>query len=99
MYSTTEEPTPVFLFSNNRSCISADVEEDSIIEFGVHWIEATSRAVYEEEESEEINSGCPLLLYYNVLIILAINLIILPGLRNLTDLGTFFHCIHTFLNK
>ena len=59
MYPTTEEPTPVFLFSDNRSCISADVEEDSIIEFGVHWIEATSRAVYEEEESEEITSGYP----------------------------------------
>ena len=37
--------------------MSADVREDSIIEFGVHWIESTSRAVYEEREREEINSG------------------------------------------
>ena len=37
--------------------MSADVKEDSIIEFGVHWIEVTSRAVYEEEEREEIESG------------------------------------------
>ena len=84
----------------DRSCISADVKEDSIIEFGVHWIEATSRAVYEEEESEEINSGQPHPL--NDLYIMKFKYLIDPsltGLRNLTDLRTFFHCIHTFLNK
>ena len=38
------------------SCMSSDVNEDSIIDFGVHWIQATSRAVYDEKEREHIAS-------------------------------------------
>lgn len=38
------------------SCLSSDITEDSIIEFGVHWIQKTSRAVYDETEHENIVS-------------------------------------------
>ena len=75
--------------------MSADVNEDSIIEFGVHWIEVTSRAVYEEEEREEIESGET----STVEILYRGENVISTGLRNMSDLGTFFHRIYTFLNK
>ena len=81
-------------FCNNRCCSSADVQEDSIIEFGVHWIVTTSSAVYEEKEREEINSGEILFLF-----LFSVNEIFLTGLRNLSDLRNFFHIIYTFLNK
>ena len=36
------------------SCTSSDITEDSIIAFGVHWMQATSREVYDEKERENI---------------------------------------------
>ena len=35
---------------------SSDVNEDSIIDFGVHWIKKTSRAVYDDSEHQNIES-------------------------------------------
>ena len=38
------------------SCTSSDITEDSIIEFGIHWMQTTSRAVYDEKDSEAVVS-------------------------------------------